>query len=182
LFGLYRRYWAYASIRELVTIGIATVTASVVVVLVVMLVIVSGGLPNFPRSVLGIDWRLSLFSVGGLRLAVRILAESGQISQKSDGVAGMRRVVVVGAGDAVTANLAAALHDAGRLEEALAQYQAALALRPADTALRQGRQRVEEELARRRKKAGRWCRRKSPPPSIAWKSCRCHPVRLRRCR
>jgi FlaA1/EpsC-like NDP-sugar epimerase len=100
LFGLYRRYWAYASIRELVTIGVATVTSSVVVVLVVMLVIVSGGLPNFPRSVLGIDWLLSLFSVGGLRLAVRILAESGQISQKSDGVAGMRRVVVVGAGDA----------------------------------------------------------------------------------
>ncbi|MCJ7706983.1 MAG: polysaccharide biosynthesis protein, partial [Anaerolineales bacterium] len=100
LYGLYRRYWVYASTRELLTISVATATASVVVVLIMMLVIVSGGLPNFPRSVLGIDWLLSLFSVGGLRLAVRVLAESGQISQKADGLAGMRRVVVVGAGDA----------------------------------------------------------------------------------
>jgi FlaA1/EpsC-like NDP-sugar epimerase len=38
--------------------------------------------------------------VGGLRLAVRVLAESGQIIQKADGSAGMRRAVVVGAGDA----------------------------------------------------------------------------------
>lgn len=100
LYGLYRRYWVYASTRELLTISVATATASVVVVLIIMLVIVSGGLPNFPRSVLGIDWLLSLFSVGGLRLAVRVLAESGQISQKADGLAGMHRVVVVGAGDA----------------------------------------------------------------------------------
>ena len=33
-------------------------------------------------------------------MAVRVLAEGGQISQKADGLAGLRRVVVVGAGDA----------------------------------------------------------------------------------
>ena len=100
LYGLYRRYWVYASTRELLTISVATATASVVVALAVMLIILAGGVSNFPRSVIGIDWLLSLFSVGGLRLAVRVLAESGQVIQKADGLVGMRRVVVVGAGDA----------------------------------------------------------------------------------
>jgi hypothetical protein len=57
LFGLYRRYWAYASIREMLTISLATAAASSGVAVVVILLIVSGALPNFPRSVLGIDWR-----------------------------------------------------------------------------------------------------------------------------
>jgi FlaA1/EpsC-like NDP-sugar epimerase len=101
LFGLYRRYWVYASTRELLLIATATATASVVVFLFVMLAIASRFLPaEFPRSVVVIDWLLSVLSVGGLRLTVRLLAESGQISQKSDGLDGGRRVVVVGAGDA----------------------------------------------------------------------------------
>jgi FlaA1/EpsC-like NDP-sugar epimerase len=100
LYGLYRRYWVYASTREMLAISVATATASVIVALIMMMVILGGGLYNFPRSVLGIDWLLSLFSVGGLRLAVRVLAETGQVSQKADGLSSMRRVVVVGAGDA----------------------------------------------------------------------------------
>ena len=100
-FGLYRRYWLYASIRELRLIVAATITASVAVALAVLIARALGGFqPGFPRLVLGIDWLLSLFSVGGLRMAVRMLAESGQISQKADGLVGARRVVVVGAGSA----------------------------------------------------------------------------------
>jgi FlaA1/EpsC-like NDP-sugar epimerase len=100
-FGLYRRYWVYASIRELRLIALATAAASVAVALFVIVVHSLGGLPKgYPRSVLGIDWLLSLFSVGGLRMVVRVLGESGQISQKADGLAGARRVVIVGAGDA----------------------------------------------------------------------------------
>jgi FlaA1/EpsC-like NDP-sugar epimerase len=100
-FGLYRRYWVYASIREMRLIILATLTASVCVAFLVMLGRSVGGLQaGFPRMVLGIDWLLSLFSLGGLRIAVRVLAELGQISQKADGLAGLRRVVVVGAGDA----------------------------------------------------------------------------------
>ena len=101
LFGLYRHYWVYASIRELRLIVFATATASVCVAFFVLLGRSIGGFTSgFPRSVLGIDWLLSLFSVGGVRLIVRMLAESGQVSQKADGLAGIRRVVVVGAGDA----------------------------------------------------------------------------------
>jgi FlaA1/EpsC-like NDP-sugar epimerase len=101
LFGLYRRYWVYASTRELLLVASATATASVVVASVVMLGIASGILPAaFPRMVLGIDWLLSILSVGGLRLTIRLLAESGQMSQKADGFGGGLRVVIVGAGDA----------------------------------------------------------------------------------
>ncbi len=100
LFGLYRRYWAYASVSELRLIAVATIAAEVMVALMIMLGILIGALPNFPRSVLGIDWLLSLFSVGGLRIVVRILAETGQVTQKTRGYGGMQRVVVVGAGDA----------------------------------------------------------------------------------
>lgn len=100
-FGLYRRYWVYASTRELQLIAVTTISASVLTGLAIMTAILVGIMPaNFPRSVFGIDLLLSLFSVGGLRMAVRVLAESGQISQKADGLAGKRRVVVVGAGDA----------------------------------------------------------------------------------
>ncbi len=100
LFGLYRRYWVYASTREMLTIALATLTASGAVAAGIMFVILLGGLRGFPRSVLLIDWLLSLICVGGLRLTVRLLAEGGQISQKADGLAGKRRVVVVGGGDA----------------------------------------------------------------------------------
>lgn len=100
-FGLYRRYWVYASTRELQLIAVSTATASVLTALAIMVAVLAGLIPaSFPRMVFGIDWLLSLFSVGGLRLAVRVLAETGQVSQKADGLAGMRRVVVVGAGDA----------------------------------------------------------------------------------
>jgi FlaA1/EpsC-like NDP-sugar epimerase len=101
MFGLYRRYWVYASTRELLLITTATASASVVVALLVFLVIASGLLSaSFPRSVLVIDWLFSVLSVGGLRMAVRLLAESGQVHQKSDGSRRENRVVIVGAGDA----------------------------------------------------------------------------------
>lgn len=101
LFGLYRRYWVYASTRELRLILFATGTASVAIALFVLLLRSVGGLQaGFPRSVLGIDWLLSFISIGGLRLTVRLLAEAGQISQKGNGVARIREAVVVGAGDA----------------------------------------------------------------------------------
>jgi FlaA1/EpsC-like NDP-sugar epimerase len=101
LFGLYRRYWVYASVRELRLIFVATLAASAGVgVLVVSIRALGGFAPGFPRSAIGIDWLLSLFSVGGLRIIVRLLAETGQISQKADSLAGTRRVVIAGAGDA----------------------------------------------------------------------------------
>ncbi len=50
-FGLYRRYWVYASVRELRIIAVAVVTASVVVTLVLLLIASLGGfIPRLCRS------------------------------------------------------------------------------------------------------------------------------------
>jgi len=97
-FGLYRRLWAYASIRELKLIAIAVTTASIIVSIIVSLVSTLMVAKDFSRSVLVIDWLLSLLAVGGLRFAYRILSES-QLSSKQT-VSRSRRVLVAGAGDA----------------------------------------------------------------------------------
>ena len=97
-FGLYGRVWAYASTRELRIITAAVSIASAIVALVIVLLTFLQYYQGFPRSVLAIDWLLSLLAVGGLRFAMRLLAEgrSGGV-----GIQGRsRRILIVGAGDA----------------------------------------------------------------------------------
>jgi FlaA1/EpsC-like NDP-sugar epimerase len=97
-FGLYSRIWAYASTRELKIITAAVSIASAIVALTIVLLTFLQYYRGFPRSVLAIDWLLSLLAVGGLRFALRLLAES-----RSGGVAiegQSKRILIVGAGDA----------------------------------------------------------------------------------
>ena len=97
-FGLYSRVWAYASTRELRIITAAVSIASAIVALVIVLLTFLQYYQGFPRSVLAIDWLLSLLAVGGLRFTMRLLAEgrSGRA-----GIQGRsRRILIVGAGDA----------------------------------------------------------------------------------
>jgi FlaA1/EpsC-like NDP-sugar epimerase len=96
-FGLYRRIWAYASIQELKLISIAVTTASILLSVVITILSITI-FKEFPRSVLVIDWLLSLISVGGLRLASRIIAE-GQTSPP-EGKSQVRQALIIGAGDA----------------------------------------------------------------------------------
>ncbi len=97
-FGLYRRVWEYASIRELKLIAIAVTTASIILgVLVLIASLVMRDL-EFSRGVLIIDWLLSLLAVGGLRFSYRIFIESRATAQQPGNR--VRRVMVVGAGDA----------------------------------------------------------------------------------
>lgn len=96
-FGMYRRLWIYASVNELKLIAAAVTTASIVVSVVFVTLFWLGAFgPGFSRSVLAIDWLLSLLMLGGSRLSLRIFAENS--SPKSSGK--VRRIVVVGAGDA----------------------------------------------------------------------------------
>jgi len=97
-FGLYRRLWVYASIRELKLIAIAVTTASIIVSIIVSLISTLMVAKDFSRLVLVIDWLLSLLAVGGLRFAYRIYFES-QSSSKQVG-SRLRRVLIAGAGDA----------------------------------------------------------------------------------
>ena len=101
-FGIYRRLWRYASIRELILI-LASVTTSSLVISALMLTLFYVGLfPGFPRSVLIIDWLLSLTFAGGIRLAFRLIAEStSTASLKAFGyVRRKKSILVIGAGDA----------------------------------------------------------------------------------
>ncbi len=101
LFGLYRRLWVYASINELKVIALAVTTASgVVSAIMIALFLLKVFGPGLPRSVLAIDWLLSLFGVGGIRFAIRLLAESRAASERQAQRGRSQRVLVIGAGDA----------------------------------------------------------------------------------
>jgi len=96
-FGLYRRLWIYASINELKIIIAAVAVASVIVSAVMILLFSLNIITGLPRSVLGIDFLLSLVFVGGVRFALRVRAES-RAPQPRDGK--VRRALIIGAGDA----------------------------------------------------------------------------------
>jgi FlaA1/EpsC-like NDP-sugar epimerase len=101
-FGIYRRLWRYASIRELVLIIMAVSTASMIVSAIMITLFATGVFVGFPRSVVIIDWLLSMIFVGGLRFLFRWVAErtstaaNGDLKDKSH----KKDVLVVGAGDA----------------------------------------------------------------------------------
>ena len=97
-FGLYRRMWIYASTKELKLIVVAVTSASVIVSLVIILLRAFEVLPYYPRSTLLIDWLLSLVLVGGFRFSLRVIGETQPPGINT--YTGVRRVLVVGAGDA----------------------------------------------------------------------------------
>ncbi len=96
-FGLYQRFWVYASVRELATIMLAVSAASVVVGGIMYLLWGLGIFTFFARSVPFIDWLVSLLMVGGVRFLPRLLTEEllARRNQDREG-----QVLVVGAGDA----------------------------------------------------------------------------------
>ena len=96
-FGLYRRFWAYASTREAVMITLAVSLSSVLVGGILLAMDNWNVFEYFSRSVPVIDWMLSLILIGGARFAPRVAAERGVSSRTAKGV---RQVLIVGAGDA----------------------------------------------------------------------------------
>jgi len=99
-FGLYRRMWSYASTREMVLILMAVTTATIPVALVMISFFNLKMFVGMPRSVLIIDWLLSLLLVGGLRFSLRLLAENQAHASAGDIRRVARRGLIVGAGDA----------------------------------------------------------------------------------
>jgi FlaA1/EpsC-like NDP-sugar epimerase len=105
LFGLYRRFWRYASSRELIVVVFATLVATMVAMGVTIwpapLVV---AFQPVPRSIPFIDWLVSLALVGGARFGIRILADVWyQLPYNRRTLAGGEdtlRVLVMGAGDA----------------------------------------------------------------------------------
>jgi FlaA1/EpsC-like NDP-sugar epimerase len=99
-FGMYRRMWVYASIKELRLIISAVTTASVLVTGVMIFISTLKVFNGFPRSVLIIDWLLSMVMVGGVRFMLRFLAESVTATSTNGKSQETKRALIIGAGDA----------------------------------------------------------------------------------
>ena len=92
LFGIYRKIWKYASLRDFLTIVLSLVLSSAVMVLIFYIV----GAPYFPRSILVIDFLVTITLIVGSRFSVRMFNEMrfGRINIRK------KRTLIVGAGDA----------------------------------------------------------------------------------
>ena len=107
-FGLYRRYWRYASVRDLNAVVFACGATAVAMSLFVGFALPLGLIEEFSRAALVIDSFLTLLAVGGIRMSVRVVHEprvktrNGRwpFGQKEAAVG--RRVLVVGAGNTGT--------------------------------------------------------------------------------
>jgi FlaA1/EpsC-like NDP-sugar epimerase len=105
LFGLYRRYWRYASASELVNVALATLSGTALVTLLMYsLASLIWDFRPLPRSIPFLDWLVSLPLVGGTRFAVRLVtdwsfARLWPNNRLKDNRHQERRVLVMGAGD-----------------------------------------------------------------------------------
>jgi len=99
-FGLYRRLWGYASTRELRLILVSVSSASVVVSVIMILLFSFKVFTGFPRSVLIIDWLLSVILIGGVRFAIRIISDNISSASSSMRSYQAKRALIIGAGDA----------------------------------------------------------------------------------
>jgi FlaA1/EpsC-like NDP-sugar epimerase len=104
--GMYRRYWRYGNIDDVLMIVLANATASLALGVVLAAGLFVGVIPGVSRTAVLIDGVLALMLTGGFRLAIRLVAENRDRSQdrRRRAVEGRteRRVLVVGAGDAGT--------------------------------------------------------------------------------
>ena len=110
LFDLYQGMWRYTSLSDLVSIFKASSLASLVLIIMIFFV---HRLYGFSRSMIIIDWGLTLFFVAGSRVAIRLYFWlgagdksarfiSGQIiSQffKNKNIHKGKRLIIIGAGD-----------------------------------------------------------------------------------
>ena len=101
-FGMYGRYWRYATARDLTDVTLAVSAATVGMAVYVGLGRTTGLVGDFSRPVLPIDWLFSLVLIGGLRMSVRVIGEARQKAQRSGSVTQPKRVLVLGAGEAGT--------------------------------------------------------------------------------
>ncbi|MBM7706092.1 FlaA1/EpsC-like NDP-sugar epimerase [Chryseomicrobium aureum] len=91
-YGLYKKVWEYASIRELVSIALA-VTFSILVVAAAQLVFTG----NVMLRALMITWMLHILLIGGSRLSWRVIRDTFIQSSKR---LNKKRTLIVGAGSA----------------------------------------------------------------------------------
>lgn len=101
LFGLYRREWRYASVREMAGVASAVGTATVASAGLFLALSAAGfpGSSGMPRSFFPLEGLLSLTFIGGGRFAIRWALENAGRSGATDEEAG-HATLVYGAGEA----------------------------------------------------------------------------------
>jgi FlaA1/EpsC-like NDP-sugar epimerase len=103
-FGLYRHYWRYASTNELIGVVLATLVGTAVATLLMYFATLLFDFLPLPYAIPFLDWLLSAFLIGGIRLSVRLMADVRAELPSSYRPAGHpcseRHVLVMGAGDA----------------------------------------------------------------------------------
>ena len=101
-FGLYRREWRYASVRDMVGIVAAVLAGTVIAATMFVLLAVLGfpGTSGMPRSFFPLEALLSLVLIGGGRFAIRWELENNGRSGGTDEERFGVRTLVYGAGEA----------------------------------------------------------------------------------
>lgn len=98
VFGIYGRFWRYATVDDLVALMVANVAASVVMgVFISAAIFAFGWISEFSRSVFVADWILSTGGVAAIRLSIRVVGESHTGHRPPEAV---KRVLIAGAGAA----------------------------------------------------------------------------------
>ena len=100
-FGLYRQFWRYASVDELVLVALATAVGEIVAAALLFAVVIPlSGINSFPRSIPLIDGLLTLLVVGGPRFAVRLAEQKRERDRRHGHWGPEKLVLVMGAGSA----------------------------------------------------------------------------------
>jgi len=101
-FGLYRGMWRYTGLLDLQSVLKAVSVATALIVLGVLML---RRFEGYSRSVFILDWVLTIFLIGGVRVAVRVLMAGDpqgflRRAWSRPPVRGWKRLLLVGAGDA----------------------------------------------------------------------------------
>lgn len=96
--GLYHSLWRYASVREF----LGVVRAVSLNTLPFALVVFTRMVPAFPRSVVLLSWVLDVVLIAGVRFLARVWREAYAARETAGTTGQVRRVLVVGAGEAGT--------------------------------------------------------------------------------
>lgn len=99
-FGLYQRWWRYATVSDLVAVAAAVLASSVAMAVAVAFALWLHPHLEVSRAVLLIDALLTLVCVGAFRMSVRIVTERRGHGRPFSLRSGDKRVLVVGAGAA----------------------------------------------------------------------------------
>lgn len=104
LTGVYRRFWRYADTYDFTRLGLSVLVGSLVLSLGTLSWLYPRWMTTFPRSLLAIEGLLSLFLLGGVRLAFKAYRgfPNGEKNKSDSKVFGRERALVVGAGSAGT--------------------------------------------------------------------------------